>query len=104
MYKPKPEICLFKANKQEPVIRHPQYNIFTSAKEKAGMLKIVSIYSLRNSFATHLLEKGTGIKYIKELSGHFNIKTTERYLPASNGQLVKMISPFDDMAGKENIE
>lgn len=45
----------------------------------------------------HLLDKGTDIRYIKDLIGHFNIKTTERYLHVSKKQLVNIISPFDDL-------
>lgn len=56
--------------------------------------KSVGIHSLRHSFATHLLDKGTDIKYIKDLLGHFNIKTTERYLPVSKKQLVNIASPL----------
>jgi site-specific recombinase XerD len=59
---------------------------------------------LRHSFATHLLEKGTDIKYIKEILGHFNIKTTERYLHVTRKKLVNIVSPFDDLWQKEGIE
>ncbi|MBS1918655.1 MAG: tyrosine-type recombinase/integrase [Bacteroidetes bacterium] len=59
---------------------------------------------LWHSFATHLLDKGTDIKYIKDILSHFSIRTTERYLHISRKQLVNIISPFDDLWKKENIE
>lgn len=78
--------------------------IFSGAKQKAGIGKEVGIHSLRHSFATHLLDKGTDIKYIKDLLGHFNIKTTERYLHVSKQQLINIVSPFDDLWKKEEID
>lgn len=71
---------------------------------KAGIKKEVGIHSLRHSFATHLLDKGTDIKYIKDLLGHFDIKTTERYLHVSTKQLVNIISPFDELWSKSKID
>src|SRR5690349_12352565 len=64
---------------------------------RPGIKKEVGVHSLRHSFATHLLEKGTDIRYIKDLLGHFNIKTTERYLHVSRKELVNIISPLDDL-------
>ena len=78
--------------------------IFSTAKHKAGIGKAVGIHSLRHSFATHLLDKGTDIKYIKDLLGHFDIRTTERYLHVSKQKLVNIISPLDDLMSKENID
>ena len=78
--------------------------IFQLAKEKAGIQKDIGIHSLRHSFATHLLEKGTDIRYIKDLSGHFNIKTTERYLHVSKKDLVNIVSPLDDLWRKEKVD
>ncbi len=104
-YKPRPGVYLFESEqtlRAYPVRTVQQ--IFSNAKQKAGIRKEVGIHSLRHSFATHLLDKGTDIKYIKELLGHFNIKTTERYLHVSKKQLVNIISPFDDLWKKEGLE
>jgi site-specific recombinase XerC len=56
----------------------------------------------RSSFATHLLD--TDIKYIKDLLGHYAIRTTERYLHVSKQQLVNIVSPFDDLWNEEQLE
>lgn len=78
--------------------------IFTNAKMSAGIKKDVGIHSLRHSFATHLFEKGVDIRYIKDLLGHFNIKTTERYLHVARNQLVNISSPLDDLMGRGKID
>jgi integrase/recombinase XerD len=78
--------------------------IFQNAKEKARIKKDVGVHSLRHSFATHLLEKGTDIRYIKVFLGHFNIRTTERYLHVSNQALINITSPLDDLWGTGKIE
>jgi integrase/recombinase XerD len=104
-YKPRPKVYLFES--EQTLTAYPTrtvQQIFTNAKNKAGIRKEVGIHSLRHSFATHLLDKGTDIKYIKDLLGHFNIKTTERYLHVSNKQLVNIASPLDDLWKKEQLE
>ncbi|MBX3241430.1 MAG: tyrosine-type recombinase/integrase [Chitinophagaceae bacterium] len=78
--------------------------IFQLAKARAGISKTVGIHSLRHSFATHLLEKGTDIRYIKDILGHFNIKTTERYLHVSKKELVNIASPLDDLWAKGKVQ
>lgn len=97
-YKPKPRVYLFES--EQTFTSYPTrtvQQIFSNAKQKAGISKAVGIHSLRHSFATHLLDRGTDIRYIKELLGHFSIRTTERYLHVSKRQLVNIISPFDDL-------
>lgn len=104
-YKPRPKVYLFES--EHTLTAFPTrtvQQIFSNAKHKAGIAKHVGIHSLRHSFATHLLDKGTDIKYIKELLGHFNIKTTERYLHVSKKNLVNIVSPFDDLWKNEEIE
>jgi integrase/recombinase XerD len=78
--------------------------IFQMAKEKAGIKKEVTFHSLRHSFATHILEKGIDIRYIKDILGHFNIKTTERYLHVKRDQLINVVSPLDDIWKKGGLE
>jgi len=78
--------------------------VFQNAKNFAGIKKDVSFHVLRHSFATHLLEKGIDVIYIKDILGHFNIKTTERYLHVRKEQLVTIISPLDDLWKKGGIE
>jgi site-specific recombinase XerD len=70
---------------------------FERASSKAGILKAVSIHRLQNSFATHLLEQGTDIRYIKELLGHTSIRTTERYTYVARGNVLNIQSPLEDM-------
>lgn len=104
-YKPSPKVYLFESENTSSAypIRTVQ-QIFSNAKARAGILKDVGIHSLRHSFATHLLDKGTDIRYIKELLGHFDIRTTERYLHVSKQQLVNVLSPLDDLVKKENLD
>jgi integrase/recombinase XerD len=104
-YKPKPLIYLFES--EQTGTAYPTrtiQRIFQIAKEKSGIKKEVGIHSLRHSFATHLLEKGTDIRYIKEILGHFDIKTTERYLHVSKKELANIMSPLDDLWRKGKID
>jgi site-specific recombinase XerD len=57
----------------------------------------------RLGFATHLLEKGIDIRYIKDILGHFSIKTTERYTHVSKEKLIQISSPLDDLWLKGEI-
>jgi len=104
-YQPRPLKYLFESEQTNGAYpTRTVQQIFYNAKNKAGIKKEVGIHSLRHSFATHLLDKGTDIKYIKELLGHFNIKTTERYLHVSKKQLINIVSPFDDLWQKQKID
>ena len=58
---------------------------------------------MRHSFATHLLEKGIDVKYIKDLLGHFDIRTTERYLHVSREKLINIISSLDSLYKEEEL-
>lgn len=104
-YTPKPKEYLFES--EQTGTQYPTrtiQKIFQTAKDKAGIKKEVGVHSLRHSFATHLLEKGTDIRYIKDLLGHFNIKTTERYLHVSKKALIHIESPLNDLWSSEKVD
>ena len=101
---PRPKKYLFEGPEPNtPYSSSSMQKIFQVARKNAGIQKQVSFHSLRHSFATHLLEKGVDIKYIRDLLGHFDIKTTARYLHVKREQLVNIESPLDGLMSKEEI-
>ncbi|MDR1596281.1 MAG: site-specific integrase [Treponema sp.] len=75
--------------------------IFENATRKANIEKPASIHSLRHTFATHLLESGTDIRYIQDLLGHKSIRTTERYTHVAHRKSLKIPSPLDNMEAND---
>jgi integrase/recombinase XerD len=69
--------------------------IFSNALINSGIGKKVSCHSLRHSFATHLLENGTDIRYIQELLGHKKIETTQVYTKVAGNKLKDIQNPLD---------
>ncbi len=97
-YKPAKKGYLFEgAEKGSPYSSRSLQEVLAAAKKKAGIMRPGSIHSLRHSFATHLVERGTDVTMLQKLLGHNDINTTLRYLHTSNKDLLKIISPLDDL-------
>jgi integrase/recombinase XerD len=71
--------------------------VLKQALQKTGITKPVTLHWLRHSYATHLLESGTDLRYIQELLGHNSSKTTEIYTHVSTKSIQQIKSPFDDL-------
>ena len=92
----KPKQWLFEGQKQgEPYDERSLQNVLKQAILKCQIKKPVSLHWLRHSYATHLLENGTDLRYIQEILGHSSSKTTEIYTHVSTKNIQKIISPFD---------
>ncbi len=87
-------------DKEKHITTRTMEKIFSNACKKASIKKNVTAHSLRHSFATHLLESGTDLRYIQELLGYKSLKTTERYTHVSNKDLSKIKSPLDVWGGE----
>ncbi|WP_316787008.1 site-specific tyrosine recombinase/integron integrase [Pedobacter frigiditerrae] len=94
----KPKIWLFEGqNIGEMYSEKSLQSILKQALVKVKITKPVTLHWLRHSYATHLLESGTDLRYIQELLGHNSSKTTEIYTHVSTKSLQQIKSPFDDL-------
>lgn len=94
----KPQTYLFEGQKSgTPYDARSLQLILKQALKKSGITKPVTLHWLRHSYATHLLESGTDLRYIQELLGHSSSKTTEIYTHVSTKSIQLIKSPFDDL-------
>ncbi|MGI8509668.1 MAG: tyrosine-type recombinase/integrase [Gemmatimonadaceae bacterium] len=91
----RPETWLFPGRGDKPIDVQVLHSACRSATKAAGLIKRVSVHTLRHSFATHLLENGTDIRIIQVLLGHNNLSTTARYTQVATTTISKTQSPFD---------
>jgi integrase/recombinase XerD len=87
---------VFLTNRGSKYTQRTIQKIIENATIKTGIRKNITPHTLRHSFATHLLENGTDIRYIRDLLGHSDIKTTLIYTKVSNKNLCNIKSPLDD--------
>ncbi|HAO52677.1 TPA: integrase [Candidatus Magasanikbacteria bacterium] len=86
---------LFTSNRGGKMDKRSLQKIVSESAKKAEIMKKVSPHTLRHSFATHLLENGTDIRYIQELLGHAKLETTQIYTHVANKNLSLITSPLD---------
>ena len=90
---------LFPGHRDHQPLTTRQFNrLFKEAAKAAGLRKMVSLHSLRHSFATHLLERGTDIRVIQALLGHSKLETTARYSRVAIGMIAKIESPLEGLS------
>ncbi|WP_353170702.1 site-specific tyrosine recombinase/integron integrase [Flavobacterium sp.] len=94
----KPKKYLFEGQKEgTPYDARSIQLVLKQALHKTGIKKPATLHWLRHSYATHLLESGTDLRYIQELLGHNSSKTTEIYTHVSTKNIQQIKSPFDDL-------
>jgi len=92
----KPNIYLFEGSKKgEQYDARSLQQVLKQGVAKANITKPVSLHWLRHSYATHLLENGTDLRYIQEILGHSSSRTTEIYTHVSTKSIQNIVSPFD---------
>lgn len=91
----KPKTYLFEGQYGEQYSSRSAQSVLQQSAKKAGITKEISLHTLRHSFATHLLESGTDLRYIQDLLEHSSPKTTMIYTHVTSTSLKKIINPFD---------
>jgi len=84
-------------NPGRPTTTRQFSRLFEESVAAAGITKHVTPHSLRHSFATHLLERGTDIRHIQALLGHEKLDTTARYTRVATGTIAAIASPLDPL-------
>ena len=90
-----PKVYLFEGPNGDRFSPRSVQNVVKVAANRAGIVKRITPHSLRHSFATHLLENGTDLRYIQNLLGHNSPKTTMIYTHVSEMAVQKIRNPFD---------
>jgi site-specific recombinase XerD len=85
-------------SRHRPLTTRQFSRLFKEAAKAAGLRKAISLHTLRHSFATHLLERGTDIRLIQALLGHDKLETTARYTRVATGMIAKIESPLGELS------
>lgn len=91
----KPKNYLFEGQKGEQYTATSILRIIDNSAKKAKIRKKITPHMLRHSFATHLLENGTDLRYIQVLLGHSSTKTTEIYTQVAINNIKAIKSPIE---------
>ena len=98
-----PNYWMFEGPERSQYSANSVAEIIKKGCKVAGITTRITPHILRHSFATHLMERGTDIRYIQELLGHSNLATTEIYTHVSQKSLAKIINPLDAILGHNQL-
>ena len=90
--------------RNQPMTTRQLIRLFHEAAEAANIKKPVTLHTLRHSFATHLLERGTDIRVIQALLGHDKLETTARYARVATGLISSVESPLDQLSERKRAK
>lgn len=93
----KPKEYLFEGQAGNKYSERSVQQVLKQALTKANIKTEGSVHTLRHSYATHLVEQGTDIRFVQELLGHKSIKTTLIYTHLTDATKRKIKSPFDNL-------
>lgn len=89
-----PQDYLFMSERGGRLSTRTAQKVFEQGLKRAGVTRPATFHSLRHSFATHLLENGTDIRFVQELLGHVSIRTTQRYTQVTRHTIRNIVSPL----------
>jgi integrase/recombinase XerD len=98
VFRPRPWLFFGQRTGRHLTARSAQ-KVLDRARERAGIREGVTMHTLRHSFATHLLEDGTDLRYVQELLGHSRPETTMIYTHVTQKDLRRIRSPLDNIVG-----
>jgi integrase/recombinase XerD len=93
----RPKVSLFEGQAGGQYSEESIQATLRRAVQRSGIRKHATVHTLRHCFATHLLERGTDLRYIQELLGHKSSRTTEIYTHMTTKGFQKIKSPFDEL-------
>ena len=97
----KPKEFLFEGQYGNQYAVRSVQQVFKNAMKNVKINKKIGVHSLRHSYATHLIEQGTDIRFVQELLGHKDIKTTMIYTQLTDQTKRKIKSPLDNLFSSE---
>ena len=95
LYRPRKH--LFAGQRKDRYSNRSAANVLKRAAIKAGIKKKITLHTLRHSYATHLTQRGIGLRYVQDILGHQSPKTTMIYTRLSANDLRTVRSPLDDL-------
>jgi integrase/recombinase XerD len=87
------------ATADQPMTRSSVQKAMSRVVRELGFTKVVSIHTLRHSYATHLLEAGVNLRLIQQYLGHSSLGTTMVYLHLTTASQEQAVARIETLMG-----